>query len=266
MNDERMCFNVLSTLATKLASLEVIAACWQHATDKLSLDRWLQEESVILLGDAAPVFFKSIELINQAIFGCLAHLVLRQQESATRRTWIILDEVSEAGRIESLPALMRQRRAKGVCVAFGMQKLGDLRKLYGSEGAEDLLTACSHKTVLRTDDPETATWAQQLFGLETRGSDFVLRPPMLATEFMSLPMAGPKDGLTGFHQTPRAGAYVAHKSWDWVLAHLAPPKDAAPGQSLRPESEHHLQDWTDEDYRRLGLDNPPPTGSKPSSE
>jgi len=248
MNGRQTFANILSTLATKLLRFEVVAACWHHATEKLSLKHWLHKEGVILLGND-PLFHTSITLINQAMLGCLAHHILRQQESAARRTWIFLDEVSEVGRIEALPALMKRGRSKGVCVVWGMRRIDEIRRLYGSPVAEEITTACSYKTALRTDDLETAAWAEQHFG-----------PPLTASGLMSLPPIGPEHGYTAFHHTQRAGTYVAHKSWEWVLAHLLPPTNRTPDQDSRPESDHYLQEWTDEDYLRLGLEKPPSTG------
>ncbi|MBI5385584.1 MAG: type IV secretion system DNA-binding domain-containing protein [Verrucomicrobia bacterium] len=248
LNEEQTCANILSTSATKLAPFEVIAACWHHASEKLSLDRWLHNESVILLGDN-PLFHRSIVLINQTIIGCLAYLILRQQESASRRTWFFFDDVSETGRLDALPALMQRGRSNEVCVALGFRRIEEIRRLYGSPVAEELSAACSHKTALRTDDLETASWVEREFG-----------PPLRASDLMSLPLAGPKNGFAGFHRTPRAGTYFAHKPWDWVLANLQPPKNAAPDEHLRPGSKHHLEDWTEADYQRLGFDDSPPPG------
>ena len=244
LNDERTCANVLATIATKLEPFEVIAACWQHATAKLSLKDWLQGEGVILLGDE-PLFHSSVALINQTVIGCLAQLISRQQDSAARRTWFFFDEVSEVGRLDALRELMQRGRSKGVCVELGFRRIEEIRRLYGSPATEELTAACSHKTVLRTDDPETAAWAEREFG-----------PPVRAFDLISLPLTGPKHGLAGFHHTPKAGTYFAHKPWDWVLANLQPSKDATPDEQFRPESDHHLQDWTDEDYQRLGFDKP----------
>lgn len=248
LNEEQTCANILATIATKLTPFEVIADCWHHATEKLSLERWLRNESVILLGDN-PLFHDSLSLINQAILGCLAHLIFRQQDSTARRTWFFFDEVSEVGRLDVLPALLERGRSKGVCVALSFRRIEEIRGLYGSPVAEELTAACSHKTALRTDDFETSAWAEREFG-----------PLVQASDLMSLPLAGPKHGFAGFHRTPKAGTYFAHKSWGWVLANLQIPKDATSDQYLRPESDHHLQDWTKADYQRLGFGDSPPPG------
>ena len=254
INDERQGLGILTTLITKLQPFEAIAACWQHAPKLLSLERWVGEESVILL-EGAPGFHSSVAPVHQLMFRRLSDLLRSQPDSAGRRTWIFLDDIREAGWLETLPALMQQGCCKGVCVAFGMTEIEGIRNLYGPQAAAVLTDYCTHKTAMRPTDPTTAAWAAQLFG-----------PPLTASGLMSLPPTGPAHDYTAFHHTPRAGTYVAHKSWDWVHAHLPPSADATPDEFLRPESEHHLQDWTDEDYRRLGLDNPLPTGLSTSSE
>ena len=241
IENERICAGVLELLATKMASFEVIAACWQRASARLSLERWLREESVIVLG-ADPDLDCSVVLINQVILNQLAHTILGQRESATRRTWIFLDEVSTAGRLETLPRLMQRGHSKGVCVALAMQRLQDIRKLYGAATADALAALCSHQTALQTGDPQTAQWAEGHFG-----------PPVRAAALMTLPLTGPKHGFAGFHRTPSAGTYFAHKPWDWVLANLRPPTDATLRQNFRHESEPLLEDWTEEDYKRLGF-------------
>ena len=77
---------------------------------------------------------------------------------------------------------------------------------------------------------------------------------------MTLPLASPEHGFARFHRTPRAGTYFAHKPWDWVLANLRPSTDATQDQDFRLENEPPLEDWSEEDYKRLGFGNPPPPG------
>jgi len=249
LHDGRISMCVLQTLAAKLEPLEVVAASWDKATEKLSLRHWLREESVMLLGDG-PLFHTSMTLITPAMISILAHLGPTQKRSSLRRTWIFLDEISAVGRIGSLPALLQRDRSTGVCVAFSFRRLEEIHRLYGAEVAADLAAACSHRTALRADDLQTAKWAERQFGS-------LFRPD----ELMALPLAGPKNGFTGFHQTPRAGAHLTHKPWDWVLAHLPSREEAGSTDDLRPESDHNLQDWTEEDYRRLGFAELPRNGT-----
>ena len=245
LDSEQTCTSILATLVTKLHPFEAIAACWQGATNRLSLARWLREEGVILLGDE-PLFYRSAALLNQAIISYLAHLVYEQQESDARRTWFFLDEVSEDDRLEALPELMRRGRSKGVCVVFGVRRLEELRRVCGSQATDELVAACSHTTVLRLGDVETVEWATRHFG-----------PSVLASDLMALPLASPEHGFAGFHRTPKAGTHFAHKPWDWVLANLRPSVDATQDQAPRLEDEPPLEDWTEDDYKRMGFGKPP---------
>ena len=247
LSGERHETNVLATLNAKLHPLEVIAACWQYNMNKLSLKRWLTEESVILLADPL-VYHNSIVPINEAIFGCLADLTLGQQESPGRRTWIFLDDLDEVEPFDALPPLMHRGRSKGVCVALGFRGIDGIRRHYGPHAAEQLTESCSHKTALRTDNLETADWAERHFG-----------PPLRATDLMTLPPPGPAHGFTAIHHTPGAGTHGAHRSWGWVQSKLRLPMNTDADEFLRPEDEHRLSDWTDGDFRRLGFDGPPPS-------
>jgi hypothetical protein len=239
--DNRIFLDTVSTLQAKLNPLEVVAAGWHHANEKVALQAWLIDESVLLLGNNFE-YWSSLAPINKAIFHRLADLVLSQTESATRRTWMFFDEVSSAGRLDSLPTLLLKGRSKGACIVLTMQAIESIRSLYGPVAADELATSCIHKTVLRLNDPETAKWAQEFFCSQ-----------VFASEMLNLPLPGPAHGLSAFHHTPTTGAYFTKKPWDWVLANLTPPNASVPNEDLRPGSDLHLLDWTDEDYYRLGL-------------
>jgi Type IV secretion-system coupling protein DNA-binding domain len=206
---------VLSTLATKLAPLEATAARWHHATKKLSLRDWLRGESVLVLADS-PASHNSVAPLQRAIFDLLAEQILRQEDSTDRRTWIFLNNVCQAGPLSGLVRLLNLGRSKGVCVAMSFGDIGQFRNLYGQHSAEDFTAPCFFKTALRTDSQETAAWAEGHFG-----------PPLRAADLMSLQPPGPEHGFTAFHHTLKAGTYLAHQPWEWVVANLPPRPDAA---------------------------------------
>ena len=220
--DERHWPGVLSTITTALQPFNVVAAGWQRATQKLSLERWVREESVIILGDN-PAIRSSVAPIYNAIFCRLADLILSQQESTSRRTWIFLDEFYSGGRLDSLSKLLQQGRSRGVCVAMSVAGWPMLQQLYGSETAEMITACCTHKAALQVDGPTTAAWAARYFG-----------PPLRAADFLSLPRPDPANGLSAFVNTPRTGTHRMHKSWEWVLANLRPPKEGTPARSVFP--------------------------------
>jgi len=218
LTDKGTAASLISTIAAKLGPFEATAARWHHATNKLSLREWLRGESVLLLGDS-PASDNTVAPLQHAILNCLADLIVRQGNSTDRRTWIVLDNLCQAGPLNGLARILHLGRSKGACVAFSFQDIAQLRNLYGRQAADELVASCLFKTALRTDSQETALWAEEHFG-----------PPLRAADFISLPRPGPQHGFTAFNHTLKAGTYVATKSWDWVVAHLPPHADSTKGE------------------------------------
>lgn len=146
--------------------------------------------------------------LTQGLFNGLADVILSREVSTDQRTWIFIDDLGLLGQLDRLAPLLNLSRAKGVCFVLAAQDMGNSGR-FGLDAAQQLASNCSHITVLGTRNLETANWAERHFG-----------PPLRAADLMSLPPTGPEHGMTAYHLTPRAGTYLAHRSWDWVLANL----------------------------------------------
>ena len=110
--------NILSTLLTRIAPFEIIAAAWDGAEHKLSLRAWLEQEAILILANDEDNR-AAIDTINQLLFKRLSELVLARDElpeDSQRTTWFFLDEVRQAGRLDGLSALMTKGRSKGAAV------------------------------------------------------------------------------------------------------------------------------------------------------
>ena len=173
LTEERTAQNIFSTLSSKLKRYEFIAAAWEKATEKLSLLEFLSSEMILVLGNDESTR-SALDAINQLIFKRLTELILSQSESRTRRTWLFLDEIREAGKLEGLPRLLTKGRSKGASVILGFQDIEGLRDVYGHDIADELVGQCANKALLRVGSPETARWASALLGdrevLEIRSS------------------------------------------------------------------------------------------------
>ncbi len=91
---------------------ESIAAMWDLAIDagrKISLSDWAshrgKDNCVLILGNNERAR-AAIDRINQVIFKRVSELLLDQPEDRTgsRRSWLFLDEIGEAGKLEGLTA------------------------------------------------------------------------------------------------------------------------------------------------------------------
>ncbi len=279
--------DIMSTLREKLHRFRFIAAAWSKANYRLSLRDWLKSNYVLVLGNDEATR-TALDAVNQLIFRRLSELILAQSESTTRRTWIILDEVRQAGKLEGLASLATKGRSKGACLVLGLQDIEGLQEVYGPNVAQEILGQCSNKAILRLENPSTAKWACQLFGtkevLERRtstsshssegrsGNPFSTghsnsssssgsttsehlseRAVVMASEFSNLPVTGEQNGLSGYYLTPSIGAYYSRLLWDWLKTQLLSESKDVPAVDWRPEEDQYLEPWTDEELIERGL-------------
>lgn len=161
--DDRQSNSIMSEIATRMAPFEFVAAAWSKCRSKISLRGWLNDEYVLVLGNDEQNR-SAIDAINKVIFKRLSELILAQAESADRQTWIFLDEVREAGKLDGLSSLLTKGRSKGACVVIGFQDIEGLRESFGTGTANEIVGMCANKAILRLDSAETAEWASKLFG------------------------------------------------------------------------------------------------------
>lgn len=275
--------NILSTLLTRMAPYEIIAAAWDSSRQKISLRDWVESDSILVLGNDEENR-AAIDTVNQLIFKRLTELVLAQPEirpGESRTTWFLLDEVRQAGRLEGLSALMTKGRSKGAAVLLGFQDISGLRDVYGREVADELVGQCNTKAILRLNSPETAHWASRIVGssefLETRksrsrsrdirgngwseGASFGVsfsdaitkRELILDSEFLEFPETSLDTGLSGVFVSPVTGAFCDHIPGPWLAGHLRLPSPHLPCCVRRPESHQYLRPWSAEDSELLKL-------------
>ena len=284
--------NVMSTVATKMLPYEAIAAMWDKAYTQgatVSLEDWIRHRgsanSVLVLGNSEKARL-ALDTLNQVIFKRVSELVLDQTEdrAGQRRTWIFLDELAEAGKLDGLTSLLAKGRSKGACVVVGFQDIEGLRAVYGAEQTNALTGQCNNKAILRLESPPTGEWASKLFGsyeaIEVRKShttgksrpsswaagqggqdsdsttyaeQYVKREAVLESEFAIIPTTTQENGLTGYYIVPSVGTYKHVYGGDWLFSGKAlaePVTDVADMDRRSPDAQY-LKPWTDADYHRL---------------
>jgi hypothetical protein len=278
--------NVMSTVSTKMLPYEAIASMWDyayHAGHKVSLEEWIQNRGssnyTLILGNSEKAR-KPLDALNRVIFKRVSELVLDQPEdrSGERRTWIFLDELGEAGRLDGLSSLLAKGRSKGACIVIGFQDIDGLREVYGEQAANALTGQCNNKAILRIESPATGEWASKLFGsyeaIEVRKSqswgksygqsasssenmsyseEYVKREAVLESEFAIIPTTSRENGLTGYYIVPSVGTYKHTYGGDWLFSGNAlsePVSDVADIERRGSEAQF-LKPWTDADFKRL---------------
>lgn len=162
LDDDRHAPAVLSSLATKLAQFEQVAALWQSVSD-FSIPEFLDSSGILVLGNDA-VLRESIWPINALVLKAISTEILRRPDTNGPRHWFVLDEFSAMERVECIHELLNRGRSKGASVLLGLQGIDKLNELYGPHAANDLLEQCANKTFLRAGGPATAEWIERFFG------------------------------------------------------------------------------------------------------
>jgi hypothetical protein len=171
LNNQVQRENILAELTSHLFELLPVAACWRTAkrsgTPVFSIRRFLtQHDQVVLLG-ANQTYSAALKSINLLFIKRLAELTLDHvadgQWEAMNRTWLVLDEVRELGRVQGLTDLINKGRSRGVCTALGFQDFAGMKHAFGEHEAHELTATCAHKLFLRLGS-ESAEWASKAIG------------------------------------------------------------------------------------------------------
>jgi hypothetical protein len=265
--------SILSSIATRMAPFEIIAAAWSRAEESVSLQDWVRGSYILVLGNDESIR-AALDAINQVIFKRISELLLALPDSDTRRSWLFYDEAGEAGELNGLSRVSTNGRSKGVCLVLGLQDVEGFRDVYGEEIANSILGQCSHMAILRVKSDGTARWASQSVGeleryeyhdsytkgdhggSKTTTEQLVKREAVLPSEFMCLPATNPENGLSGFYLSPEIGAYRTVLSGEFLAESLLLRNMQVPDVVPRPVEDQYLKPWTDEDLCRLGLSDP----------
>jgi|CXWL01.1.fsa_nt_gi hypothetical protein len=255
--------SVKSTIASNMAALEPIAALWSHAKDMVSLRDWTERNYILILGNddslRAP-----LDAVNRLIFQRVTELLLSQNESEDRESWVFLDELKEAGQLNGLARLLTKGRSFGTRVAIGFQDMSGLIGVYGQHAASEIAGLCANMAFLKLDSAKTAEWsAEQIGEAEVRefttttntGSQpggsisehITNRKVVLASELMNLPLPNER-GFEGFYIVPTIGVYKTTCGYPELLR-----RNRNPNFIPRPSTEQYLDDWNDNDLARLGF-------------
>jgi len=264
--EERTFQAIRSTLRSHMAGYETVAALWARSAEKISLVEWLQGDHVLVIGNDDSLRIP-IDAINRVIFQRLTELLLTQATGGgIPRTWVFLDELKEAGRLDGFSRLLTKGRDFGVRVAIGFQDVDGLGSVYGEKTSNEILGMCVNKAVLRLDSHNTAAWAASAIGdaelneishsrsysssgnSDSYSEQVVMRKPIIASELLTLPPVN-RSAFSGYYIVPTVGVFPAKIQ---IGDNLSPLGDV-PNFVERPVEHQYLEPWTPDDIRRLNL-------------
>jgi hypothetical protein len=270
--DKKLLSNIESTIGTKLLTYAPVAAAWETASEKYSLQQWIEEESILVLGNS-EISRTAIDALNRCIFKRCSDLTLNLSESFTRQNWFFIDELSEAGRLDGLVSLLKKGRSKGACISIAAQGVAALRdeRLYGPHMTTELLAQIGNRFFGRVECPETAEYFSQCIGDQevdqttvsrtysqhnstTHNQQIVTRRTALPSELMNITPCSRQNGLSGYFLVRSAGCYSTTLPGDELFDEaLIPPDPHVPDFVPRPVSAQFLGPWTENHAAKFGI-------------
>jgi type IV secretory pathway TraG/TraD family ATPase VirD4 len=262
--DHRLLSNIMSTIATKMLPFEPIAAAWEHASERMSIEEWFSGDFILILGNS-ETSRTAIDTINRCVMKRACDINLQRSETLTPETFYIIDELSEAGRFDGLVSLLKKGRSKGASVVISFQSVSGLRdsRMYGPYFTDEILGQIGNRFFGRLECPETAEWASRVFGDQeieqfttsrtqssqgnstTRNQQIVVRRTVLPAEFMSVPPCNSENGLTGYFMVRARGCFLDNLPGESLFnGALIPPAENVPEFVPRPIDDQYLAAWT----------------------
>ena len=172
--------NVMAELTSHLFEYLPIAACWRRSRQEgrkpVSVSRFLAEKGTIILLGANQTHSEALGSMNRLFLKRLAEHTLDHvadgQWQARNRTWLVLDETRELGKVPGLSDFINKGRSRGLCVVLGIQDYAGMKHAFGEDVAHELTATCAHKLFLRLG-AESAEWASRSIGkCEVRETNF----------------------------------------------------------------------------------------------
>lgn len=189
-------------------------------------------------------------------------------------TWLIIDELTQAGRFPGFAEYMRMSRGKGARNVLSFQESGGMRTAFPKDEVSSIINQCGNKAVLAMNSYEECEHASKLFAFhETqrksttygRGNDV-----SYTTQPETQPVVSPdsiqdlksvrqlQGGVEGYFHTQIAGTFKQELASS-QRAELLRDVDSAcpytvPGYTPRPSSQLEPLGMSKHDDERLGID------------
>lgn len=210
---QKTAISIKSVLATYIKSLRFLQglACDSDGVEKnkFSIREWVKNDSQngwLFISSNAEQHASLRPLISMWL-SIASTSILGLSENYERRIWVIVDEAPSLHKLPELPETIAEVRKFGGCYVLGIQSVAQLRKVYGTNAANELFDLLNTRLFFRSPSNEMAVITSKELGEEeieickdnrsvgpnairdgmTFGFQTVTRPIVTPSEIMQLP-------------------------------------------------------------------------------
>jgi len=159
----------MSTLLSDVSWISSIALNWKKTNkNAFSITEWLEGKNPkikkIIIQSHPKLKFVGAPLCN-AMLGFLTSIMLSKPDGKSNNTWLVLDELGNLPKNDSLKEWLSLGRSKGCRMIAGTQSISQLHEKYGEQDTDTLLNLFSTVTALRCGvSGGVAEYAAKCFG------------------------------------------------------------------------------------------------------
>ncbi|MFZ6006877.1 MAG: type IV secretion system DNA-binding domain-containing protein [Nitrospirota bacterium] len=154
----RLANDVMAVLASYIMCFQYMAA----ADGEFSIRRFIDDGGVLFINGSEDVQ-DTLKPFMSALIDALARTVLSLPGDTNRRIYFVLDEFQTLNPLPSVIKLLNARSA-GFSAILGYHHQGQIRRLYGEAGAEEILNFINTKIIYRVNEVKSAEYFSKLIG------------------------------------------------------------------------------------------------------
>lgn len=158
----RTAASVVFTNVIGLRALRIL----KDGEDYFSIRKWVTDEDrrgILFLPNRADQ-----ATLLKPLISCWLDITIESikslNQSNTRRIWVVIDELGSLQRLESILGAADEIRQFGGCMAVSFQSFAKIREIYGSDGADALISSFNSRIYFGTPEEGMAKWAARNLG------------------------------------------------------------------------------------------------------
>lgn len=139
-----------------------------QAEEQFSIREWITspEQDSWLFLSAREDMLPTIRPLITAWFDTALRAVMTLPPDRSRLIWSVIDELASLNKISTLTEATTRARKYGLASILGYQNIAQLRKIYGFEDAQTIVSMCQTMLTLRVPDFQTAEYIADDLGAQ----------------------------------------------------------------------------------------------------
>lgn len=152
-------------LMSRVGWLLTVGDLWRHAPHRFTFTGWTRSAAVLMVSrfPAAPI---AINRVNHLLMKWAFTSLLELPEGGDLRhdrTWVFIDELTQAGRFPGFSQFLRMTRSKGVHVGLAFQDSSGLSTAFPKDEVASIINQCGNRTTFLMNSYQECEFASKLF-------------------------------------------------------------------------------------------------------